>query len=364
MKKYIKTDILYLGISRIHRNRANLIQTLKTVSAIKNFGINITLLLPPKKKKLNLEKRLKEIGVSVDLDIRFTQFLHSRWKKLGYIPLFWFYKNLINKAKTIYVRSPRLSICLTRQNIPHCLEIHNTDRLQTENYLDHIIYYYNKQVIKHLFPISKAAAKFLIEAGAAPNRITVAPSGVDISFFKDIKPFNENNLSYPNIFYIGRISRDRGLDILLSIAKQGLGKVHLVGETEDPIKSIDNLIYYGYVPHSTVAKYYEQSDIILLPYQKDLNHVKSISPLKLFEAMASGRPIIASDIQPIREILVHKKNSLLCDPSDITAWISCIKELKSNHSLAKKIGLEAQQEVYKYTWGKRAFNILKSLKLL
>ncbi len=356
-------DFLYLGVSRIHRNRANLIQTLHTVSAIKQQGANITLFLPPKKKKIDIRKRLREMGVPVDIDIRFTQFLHSRWKRVDYRPLIWFYNKIFNKAQIVYVRSPRLSLSLAKQNIPHCLEIHNTENLYKEYWLEPIIRYYNGHIIKHMFPISKSAARFLVNSGAEPNRITVVPSGVDLSLFNNIRPFNAGKLNFPNIFYIGRISRDRGLEILTSIAKQGLGRVHLVGESEDPIKPIDNLIYHGHVPHREVVKYYEQSDILLLPYQEDLDHIKSISPLKLFESMATGRPIIASDIPPIREVLVHQKNALLCDPSDPSAWISWVKKLMSNHSLAEEIGSKAQQEASKYTWQKRAIKIIESLKL-
>ncbi len=356
-------DILYLSVSRIHRNMANLIQTLHTVAAFQKHGIRVTLLLPPKKRKIDTKDRLAEIGIEEELDIRFTEFLHSRWKIWKHKPLFWFYKDLLQKTKYVYVRSPRLSTILAQNDISHCLEVHNTEELIRKKFLKHIIFFHKTGLIKHLFPISKSSAKVLINYGADPKRITIAPSGVNLSMFKNISPFVPYRLKMPRISYIGRISIDRGLKIMETIANLELGEVHLIGEAEDPIPQNSFIKYHGHVPHKDIPKWYEQSDIILMPYQLNLDHIKSISPLKLFEAMASGRPIIAPDIEPIREILINEQNALLADPLDNESWIEAVKRLKHDPSLAVAISTRAKEDVKKFSWEERAKVILKSIGL-
>ncbi len=58
-----------------------------------------------------------------------------------------------------------------------------------------------------------------------------------------------------------------------------------------------------------------------------------MSPLKLFEYMAHGLPIVSSDLPALREVLENESNALLCDPDDIVAWVSAIERLRSSLQL-------------------------------
>ena len=81
------------------------------------------------------------------------------------------------------------------------------------------------------------------------------------------------------------------------------------------------------------------------------------SPLKLFEYMSHRKPIIASDLPVIREVL-NEKNSILVKCDDIDLWINSIKDLKNlkNRDL---IANQALSDFYNYNWKNRAFLILK-----
>ncbi len=355
-------EIIYLGTSKIHRNRANLIQTLHTVAAIYKLGIDIKLYLPSRKLKVDIDKRLEEFGIKEKLPIYFSSFLHSRWKRFNYILFILLYKKKLKTAKHIYLRSPQLSLGLINCHIPHNLEIHDVDTLKKRNWLTKIISAQRSKLINWLFPISLAAATRLKNYGAVENRIKVLPSGVDPSLFKTVKPLDLIGLrDVPKIFYIGRISKSRGLNVLEKIASLKLGEVHLVGELEDAVILNSLIKYHGAVSYKEVPLYYDQSHIILLPYQPELEHVNSISPIKLFEAMSSGRPIIASNIPPIREILTHGENALLVDPQDGNGWIEAIKRLKSDLRLAEKISENAKKLSKDYSWEERAKKIIRTL---
>lgn len=80
-----------------------------------------------------------------------------------------------------------------------------------------------------------------------------------------------------------------------------------------------------------------------------------MSPLKLFEYMCAGKPVIASDLPVIREVLDHQKNALLCDPGRPEEWVNAIRLLKENPSEGQRLAGEARKKFEeKYSWQKRA----------
>jgi glycosyltransferase involved in cell wall biosynthesis len=105
----------------------------------------------------------------------------------------------------------------------------------------------------------------------------------------------------------------------------------------------------------------EAADLLVLPMNKDLSYGVYSSPLKLFEYMASGTPILASDFGAIKEVL-NEKNSFLFNPEDINDFIEKIKYISDNNEKAIKIGKESLKLVKEYTWEKRAAGILSFLK--
>ena len=88
---------------------------------------------------------------------------------------------------------------------------------------------------------------------------------------------------------------------------------------------------------------------------------KYTSPLKLFEYMASKRPIIASDLPSIREIL-NTENAILVKPGSAKALANAIKFALENPDFCAKISKQAYKDVQKYTWEKRAKRILEFIK--
>ncbi|MFC1794490.1 glycosyltransferase [Planctomycetota bacterium] len=90
---------------------------------------------------------------------------------------------------------------------------------------------------------------------------------------------------------------------------------------------------------------------------------KWTSPLKLFEYMAAKRPILASDIEVLKEVLVHEKNSILCDPDDNVAWQAGLRRLLNDRELADQLTSNAFADLAeKYTWSRRAEALLTFIK--
>ena len=125
----------------------------------------------------------------------------------------------------------------------------------------------------------------------------------------------------------------------------------------------------GHLPSKNVKFAMSIMDILLMPYQKSVSvSLKSVntaswmSPIKMFEYMSVGVPIISSDLQVLREVLVDKHNSLLVKPDEIIEWLNALNLLIKDKNLAASIGSNAYKEfINKYTWEIRAKNMLDDL---
>lgn len=353
-------ELIYLGRSRLHRNRANLIQTLHTVAALTELGIRTRLYLPPWHRGVTPEQRLRDMGISARPDIRSSQLLHRRWPASAFIR---WHRGLLRRARAVYVRSPELSLALAGLGIVHHFEVHTLQPLAERGQLQAIIEHHRAGRIAWLIPISRRAAAALVEAGADARRIHVSPSGVDLEAYRGLPPLDATRLARPRIVYLGRISRDRGLDILRHLAQHGSGEVLLVGDCDDAVEPSRRLHHRPAVAHREVPGLYRDAELVVLPYQPDLVHADGISPMKLFEAMAAGRPIIASDMAPIREILRDGHNALLVPPGDPAAWAAAVQRLASDPGLAAALASQARQDAGAYSWTSRAAGIARAIGL-
>ena len=88
-----------------------------------------------------------------------------------------------------------------------------------------------------------------------------------------------------------------------------------------------------------------------------------MSPLKLFEYMAAGKPILASDIPALREVLRDGETALLLPPGDAQAWAAAARRLLADPPAATALGARAQADfLATYTWEARATGILARLR--
>jgi glycosyltransferase involved in cell wall biosynthesis len=167
--------------------------------------------------------------------------------------------------------------------------------------------------------------------------------------------------------YMGHLYPGRGVELIVELARRMKDiDFHLVGGTDDDIQcwksqSVNNnLFFHGHVPPNVVHKYRNSCDILVAPYQKKCaisggwgNTVDFMSPLKIFEYMSNKRPIIASDLPAVREIL-DEGNSLLVPSEDVDSWEHAICKLRDK-ALRDRLSENAYREFKnKYQWTARA----------
>jgi glycosyltransferase involved in cell wall biosynthesis len=144
--------------------------------------------------------------------------------------------------------------------------------------------------------------------------------------------------------------------------------VLFVGGTEDEIPDFTNrygsdshVRILGPKPHADIPYYLCAADVLVLPNSaKDADARLYTSPMKLFEYMASGTPIIASDVPSVREIL-NEQTAYFFAPDDPRALAESVLRVLLHKEEADEKVCSAKKIVAVHTWEKRAKNIMNAL---
>lgn len=185
------------------------------------------------------------------------------------------------------------------------------------------------------------------------------------------KPNFEEKLN--GIFYIGQLYPWKGVDILLkSMCLVNSGEeLNIVGglEYENDLKNLkrlamllkieDKVNFIGNVPHREVAEYIKKAKICVIPLPFSQIAAYYTSPMKMFEYLAAGKAIVASNLPSLSEVLKDGYNALLCKPDDPVLLADAINSLLRNGKLRSKLSENAWKDSHKYSWDNRAAMIHK-----
>ncbi len=216
----------------------------------------------------------------------------------------------------------------------------------------------------------KLKAKYLeIFDFLSSDDVTVAHDAANIPAYTQT-PNYEQKASL-RVGYVGTLSTGKGAEIVYQLAKSNpQHEFHLVGRLTPNCKQMlesatSNVYLYGHLPHKELDHLYQTFDVALLPNQasmpvgnRDIGAWNS--PMKLFEYMAYGLPIIASDLPNLREIIIDQKNGLLARHNSVSEWSQRLQEIANNADLRARLGAQAYKTVKKYhTWTSRAEMVLR-----
>ena len=203
--------------------------------------------------------------------------------------------------------------------------------------------------------LSKWSKRRLVDMGGLPSsKILIFPSGTDVSLFRPMeKEAACRSLGFdPSLRYVGFIGSFlayQGIDTLIHAAPLILEKnpdtrFLLVGD--GPMRSVwsemvqekglkEHFIFTGHVPYREVPDYIGAMDVCTAPHHQETNQA---SPVKLFDYMASARPIVASNIDVVEEIVAGSGCAVLVKPDSVESLAEAIISLLDNSSLAGEIG--------------------------
>lgn len=216
----------------------------------------------------------------------------------------------------------------------------------------------------------------LVRIGVNDDKILIAPSGVNLESFplqvskETLRQELKLPLTKKIVMYTGHLYEWKGAESLLRAASllDSDMEVYLVGGKQADIERIlesgkglswANIKMIPFQPPALAPKYQMAADVLVVPNGcGSENSSYYTSPLKLFQYMAAGRPIVASDLPSLRTVL-SSENAFLVRPDDARALAQGIRNaLSDNREAARKVE-RAREEVKQYTWQKRAERILK-----
>jgi glycosyltransferase involved in cell wall biosynthesis len=126
----------------------------------------------------------------------------------------------------------------------------------------------------------------------------------------------------------------------------------------------ERIVFTGRVPRSEAALYHQALDVFVVP-RKDLDVTRSVTPLKPVEALACARPVVASDLPALREIIEDRVTGLLAAAGEPAGFAAAIRELLSDSDLAAKFGAAGRERVLRErTWAANAVALARELEML
>jgi len=214
--------------------------------------------------------------------------------------------------------------------------------------------------------ISEGLRTEIINRGIEPEKISVVPNGIDTGKFSQIAPEEQSlrliqkyNLENSKVIgYIGSVRKLEGLGGIIRALPQLIRlipevKFLIVGDGPDLAKlkqetaalNLQNyVIFAGETDHSQIREYYSILDLFILPRLPGyVNEI--VTPLKILEAMALGKTVLASNVGGIAEIIENGRTGFLFNKNDLDNFISKCTTLLEREPLRQKISVAAREWV-------------------
>lgn len=177
----------------------------------------------------------------------------------------------------------------------------------------------------------------------------------------------------PKLIYVGQLYPWKGVDLILrALVHVPRAELIIVGGLPDDCQQTrlkdlakqlgigERVCFCGPRSYEQVPGLLATAGVALLPLAEGLVARCFTSPLKLFDYLAAGLPIVASDFPSVREVLRDGHNALLVPPNDPTAMGAAVNRLLDQPELAARLGSQARRDAANHTWDRRAERILSA----
>lgn len=224
--------------------------------------------------------------------------------------------------------------------------------------------------------VSSSLREHAVALGVAAERVHVIPNGVDPSLFHPASPDPALRKRWgigesPVIGFLGGLRPWHGVEVLpellerlikrhlnLKLVIAGDGQLRSALERDFSERGLrDGVIITGTIPHEEVPAVIRQFDVALAPYPK-LDHSFYFSPLKLFEYMACGIPVVAANLGQIAEVVSDSETALLYPAGELDALAAACDRLLLNPKLCHALGQAASKLIHdRFTWDQNATRV-------
>ncbi len=366
--------ILFIANSRIPTERAMGTAIMKQCGAFVDGGVDVELVVPKRSNEItddpfqyhHVKKTFKITYLwSLDLVWLGTYSLRFVLQKISFFIALNFYL-CTSKADMLYSREPEL-IGPLLTNKKKFVELHHLFGLRL----------FGRYFVSHctgIITLTNALKDDVIQLfGVEQKKIIVAPSGVDLSECVASATEQPTRLQLgittkkPLAMYIGSLEAWKGYEVFLQASNlvQGIAQFIVIGGSSDQVTKLrqeyPNVLFLGFLPQQIVRSAQQIASVLVAPNSgKELISARHTSPLKIFEYMTSGVPIVASAVTSISEVL-SKDNAILVTPDDPKALADGILRAIEDMQHSATIAEQAKKDVQQFDWSNRATTIISFL---
>lgn len=227
--------------------------------------------------------------------------------------------------------------------------------------------------------VSEPAAEMARQAGAMPDRVVVVPNGVDVETVRPDLAVADRNRDLgdhgcgPLLGWVGTFGPWHGAEVLvraLSLLPPPI-RLLMIGDGRARVECValaqslgvgDRVSWLGTLPHRATLARLAACDVLVSPTVPLPGIPFFGSPTKLFEYMALGRPIVASRLDQLAEVLEDGRNARLARPGDPADLAVAIRRVLGSPDTGEALGRQARRDaVQQHTWDHRAAAILERL---
>jgi phosphatidylinositol alpha-mannosyltransferase len=201
-----------------------------------------------------------------------------------------------------------------------------------------------------------------------PGYYNIIPNGVDLDCFSpDVSPIDKFCDGKLNILFVGRLEKRKGLKYLLEAfvqVKQEIPNCRLIVvgpgtrlrhkyERHVARSGLKDVVFIGFVDYNELPRYYKTADVFCAPATG-----RESFGIILLEAMAMGKPIVASNIEGYASVIDHGVDGLLVPPTDTEALAQTLISLLNNGPLCQEMGARGKAKALEHSWEHIARDVL------
>ncbi len=361
--------LAYIAKSKIPSRHANSVQVMNMVRAFAPLVKTLDVYLPG-----GLGSRLRQWSGSLFAAYGRPQPANARFHFLpnGHSSARSFEPAVLrafHRADLTFTRSARVAVELAEHGHAVLFESHVVTRDAEHVSLDRLVRALSMAPTSGVVGISQAVTEAYIQAGLPESRLFTAPDGVDLDAFAPgpsgalAKMFGPAVHDRPVLLYTGSLNPEKGAGFLAQAASNLNAHVVIIGGKQDEHLHFDaqcpGLFTHPCVQHKHIPALLRDADMLVMPYLPDGDLIPFMSPLKLFEYLATGKPILAADLPVLRPILRDGGNCLLFAPGSAASLRQAIDRLQTmtTDQLAT-LRNEQLATAAQHSWSGRAKSIL------
>jgi glycosyltransferase involved in cell wall biosynthesis len=356
--------LLYLHPFRFPSEHAHSIQILHTCRALAERGVRVR--LPVKRNReapaATLAEGLARYGLAPHPGLQ-LEWLPTTHKGIAGLAARWKTLRARGERLVFYARHLRLAVTAARNaRGPLVVELHRFEEKARQA----------AQAADALVAITRPLRDQLVESFGLKIPTVVIPDAVDLDRFQP-----PHEAGPPRLVYIGQLQEWKGVDVLIR-ALAALPEVSalVVGGRpgEDPRRDAlqalalregvaDRIEWTGFLRQADIAPRLRRGDVGVVPTRRDEGQNVAASPLKLFEYMAAGLPVVASDMPSLRDVIRSGENGVLFPEGNPGALAQQVRPLLEPATYAR-LSAASRAEAKGHTWSDRARRILEVVEPL